>query len=101
MSHVSSGGSPSVDFQLDEFERAAALLSRAGERLIAVRMLITTALADAGPSITATGRVVPSAAEGHLRSGNQLAIEVGDTLAECRSGLEASRASYEQAERRA
>ena len=101
MSHFSSGGSPSADFRLDEFQRAAALLARATERLIAVRMLITTALADAGPPITADGRIVPSAAEGHLRSGNQLAIGVGDTLEGCRSGLEASRATYEDAEQRA
>lgn len=101
MSHVSSGGSPSADFQLDEFERAAARLARAGECLIAARMLITTALADAGPPLTADGRIVPSAAEGHLRSGNQLAIGVADTLEECRSGLEASRATYEDAEERA
>ncbi|MGO1694502.1 MAG: hypothetical protein ACTHZK_02160, partial [Arthrobacter sp.] len=101
MSHSSSGGSPSADFQLDEFERAAARLARAGECLIAARMLITTALADAGPPVAVEGRFLPSAAEAYLRSGNQLAIGVGDTVEECRAGLDASRAIYEQAERRA
>lgn len=101
MSHSSSGGVASVDYQLDEFERAAALIGRAGDGLTMVRLLVSSALADAGPPSSLEVWPFSRAAEEHLRNSNTLAIDVGDRLAECRTGLEASRARYEEAERQA
>lgn len=101
MSHSSTGGVASVDFQLDEFERAAVLLARAVDGLAMVRMLVSSALADAGPPVSLEAWQFSRAAEEHLRNSNALAIDVGDRLSECSTGLAASRAGYEDAERRA
>ncbi|WP_417218567.1 hypothetical protein [Arthrobacter sp.] len=101
MSHTSTGGVTSVDYQFDEFERAAVLLARAEHSLGMVRMLLSSALADAGPPSWRDVWQFSRAVEDHLRTGNALANEVEDRLAHCRIGLETSRASYEDAERRA
>lgn len=101
MSHTSSGGVASADYQFDEFERAAALLGQAGEGLAMVRLLVSSALSDAGPPTSTDVWQYCRAAEEHLQNSHTLAIDVGDRLAECRTGIEASRTNYEEAERRA
>lgn len=101
MSHHGVGGVASVDFQLDEFERAAALLGRAEDGLFTAGQVLAMALADGAPPVAGGGLLQSRAAEDHLWTAQCLASEVADRLAACRSRLQASRAAYEEAEREA
>lgn len=101
MSHDGVGGVASVDFQLDEFERAATLLCRAEDCLSAAGLLLAMALADGAPPVAGRGLLESRAAGDRLWAAQCLASEVADRLAACRSGLRASRAAYERAEREA